>query len=169
MADRDPTRTETNAHRFEPLSPERAELWKTFLNWEDVVYFPTFVGLQVEEIRDGYCRIRLPFRPELNQPAGIVHGGAIATLIDTVVVPAVAAPYDERPMLATVGLDIHYLGPVIEQDAVAEGWVTKRGRSTVFCRAEVYTEEGDVTATASLIYKVSNSRQMEPEGSSAES
>lgn len=169
MADRDTAQTAPNAERFERLSPERAERWKTFLNWETAVYFPTFVGLQVEEIRDGYCRMRLPYRPELNQPAGIVHGGAIATLIDTVVVPAVAAPYDHQPMLATIGMDIQYLGPVAEQDAVAEGWVTKRGRSTVFCRAEVRTETGDLAATASLIYKVSKSRQMEPEGSGPDS
>jgi uncharacterized protein (TIGR00369 family) len=154
--------TAPNAERFATLSPEKAERWQTFLNWPDVVYFPTFVGLRVEEIRDGYCRVRLPYRPELNQPAGNVHGGAIATLIDTVVVPAVSAPYDERPVLATIGMDIHYLAPVVEQDAIAEGWVTKRGRSTVFCAVEVRTEAGDLAATASLIYKVSQSRRLAP-------
>jgi acyl-coenzyme A thioesterase PaaI-like protein len=61
-------------------------------------------------------------------------------------------------MLATIGMDIHYLEPVVEQDAIAEGWVTKRGRSTVFCAAEVRTDAGDLAATASLIYKVSQDR-----------
>ena len=57
-------------------------------------YFPTLVGLELEEVRTDYARMRLPYRPELQQPAGVVHGGAVATLIDTVVVPAVGQAYD---------------------------------------------------------------------------
>jgi acyl-coenzyme A thioesterase PaaI-like protein len=59
-------------------------------------------------------------------------------------------------------MDIHYLAPVVEQDAIAEGWVTKRGRSTDFCAAEVRTDAGDLAATASLISKVSQNRRIAP-------
>jgi uncharacterized protein (TIGR00369 family) len=145
--------TAPNAHRFGPLEPEALERWSTFLNWEQT-FFPTMVGIVVEEIRDDYCRLRLKYRDELNQPAGIVHGGAIATLIDTVVVPAVAGAYTGRPMLATISMNIDYLAPVVAQDAFAEGWVVKRGRSTVFCQVEVRNLEGELCATASLVYKV---------------
>ena len=76
-----------HADRFELLPPHLAEPWSQFGRWEQV-YFPSVVGLELEEVRSGYGRMRLPYRPELQQPAGVVHGGAIATLIDTVVVPA---------------------------------------------------------------------------------
>ena len=46
----------------------------------DRVFFPTHVGLVLEEVRAGYARLRLPVRPEVAQAAGIVHGGALATL-----------------------------------------------------------------------------------------
>lgn len=41
--------------------------------------FPKFLGMKLEEVRLDYGRILLPFRPELNQPAGMVHGGASAS------------------------------------------------------------------------------------------
>ena len=41
--------------------------------------------------------------------------------------------------------------------AVVEGWVVQRGRSIVFCDAEVRGAQSDtVAATGSLVYKVSS-------------
>ena len=68
--------------------------------------FPNVVGLELEEVRIDYGRMRLPFRSELNQPAGMVHGGAIATLIDTVVVPAIGSAYDDFMVMLTIDLQI---------------------------------------------------------------
>ncbi len=143
-----------NAARFAPLAPERAARWSEFPRFDDAVYFPRFVGLVLEEVREDYARLRLPFRPEIRQPAGMVHGGAIATLIDTVVVPAIGSVYDERRALLTIAMSIQYVGGVADQDAVAEGWVERRGRSIVFTRVEVRTAAGDLAATASVVYKV---------------
>src|SRR3954464_8870940 len=142
-------------HSFEPLPPAIAELWSRFGKWDET-YLPSLVGLQLEEARQGYARMRLPYRPELNQPAGVVHGGAIATLIDTVVVPAIGTGYDVRPRMLTVTMNVQYLGAVVEEDAIGEGWVEQRGRSMVFCRAEVTgATSGRICANATLVYKVS--------------
>lgn len=146
--------TAPNAERFPVLAAEKLALWENFGSWPDRTYFPTLVGLQKEEIREGYCRMRLPYRAELNQPAGVVHGGAVATLIDTVVVPAVGAVYDTRPIMLTITMNVQYLGALREEDAVAEGWVEQRGRSTVFCRAEVRSDTGRLAATGTLVYAV---------------
>jgi uncharacterized protein (TIGR00369 family) len=146
------TVTSPNAERFPPLPPERAALWRDFGKSEPAL-FPTLVGVVLEEVRLDYARMRLPFRPALNQPAGIVHGGAIATLIDTVVVPAIGSAWDERRRLATVSMQINYLNVVAGEDAVAEGWIERRGRSLVFCRVEVRTASGTLATSASLVYK----------------
>lgn len=146
--------TAPNAHAFEPLSPEKAEAMKMFQPGRPG-FFPALVGLSVEEIRHDYARMRMAYRPELNQPAGVVHGGAIASLIDTVVVPALMSGYDVPHRLLTIDLQVQYIGAVIEEDAVAEGWIVKRGRSTVFCRAEVRTVKSGLVAAGTLVYKVS--------------
>ena len=142
-----------HADRFAPLPDDAATRWAKFPNW-DRTFFPNVVGLQLEELRTDYCRMRLPYRPELEQPHGVVHGGAIATLVDTVVVPAVGAAYPPGGRYLTLTMDIQYLGAVAGEDAVAEGWVVQRGRSIVFCRAEVTTEGGTPAATATLTYRV---------------
>ena len=146
-----------HADRFPELPAEKVERWRKFGQWERT-YFPSLVGVVIEEVRTDYCRMRLPFRPELTQPHGLVHGGAIATLVDTVVVPAVGAAYDPGWGYATVTMTIQYLGAVADEDLLAEGWVTQRGRSMVFCQAEVATASGRSVASGTLVYKVSPPR-----------
>lgn len=139
---------------FEELDPENKARWARFGNW-DRLYFPSLVGLVVEEIRVGYCRMRMPFRSELEQPMGIVHGGAIATLLDAVVVPAIGSAYPVSTGYSTVDLSIQYHSALRAEDAVAHGWVARRGKRIVFCEAEaVGAESGRVIAKAMLTYSV---------------
>lgn len=147
-----------NADRHPVLPPERLRVWDRFgqADGETAAFFPGYVGLRLEEVRQDYARMRLPHRRELDQPQGVVHGGALATLADTVVVPAIGSAYEERRALLTIGMTIQYLDAVAGEDAIAEAWVEKRGRSTCFCRVEIRTARGVLAATASVVYKVSS-------------
>ena len=140
--------------RFALLAPERAALWSRMFSPDGPPIFPRVVGLVFEEMRVDYARMRLPYRAELNQPEGVVHGGAIATLIDTVVVPAVASAHDAVPRMLTVSMTIDYLAALRAEDAIAEGWIDKRGKRTVFCAAQVRSASGVLVARASLVYSV---------------
>jgi uncharacterized protein (TIGR00369 family) len=146
-----------HAERFAPLPESRVPIWNQFREGMKA-HFPGFVGLVLEEVRTDYARMRLPFREELKQPAGVVHGGAIATLIDTVVVPAIGSGYDEPRPLFTIDMHVQYLDPLIGEDAIAEAWIEKRGRSTVFCRVEVRASSGTLVSTGTLVYKVGSGR-----------
>ena len=68
----------SRAEHFSPLPPERLERWSRFGDW-DTVWFPQCWGLKLEEIRQDYARMPLAYRPEFRQPAGVIHGGVIAT------------------------------------------------------------------------------------------
>lgn len=143
------------SEQFPPLPPEREAIWSKFGKW-DTVWFPTFLGVEVEELRQDYARMRLPYRPEFRQPAGVVHGGVIASMIDTVVVPAVGSGYDEPRQMFTIDISLRFLAPIVEDDIVAEGWITRRGRQIIYCDAEVSSGAGVLAATATLVYKVSS-------------
>ena len=163
MTDRPPL-SPNRADGFAPLPEARAARWSRFGRWEER-FFPNVVGLELEEVRIDYARMRLPFRAELNQPAGVVHGGAIATLIDTVVVPAIGSAYDEFMTMLTLDLQIRFLGAATATDLVAEGWITRRGRSILFCQAEVRAVDTDtVVAEGWMTYKVSAPRVPVPNG-----
>jgi uncharacterized protein (TIGR00369 family) len=150
----------TRAEQYAPLPDARAAVWRRFGQW-DTVWFPQFLGIQTEDVRTDYARLRLPYRPEFRQPAGVVHGGVIASMIDTAVVPAVGGGYDEPREMFTIDMQVRYLAPIVEEDVVAEGWVVRRGRSIVYCDAEVRGGTTDVlAATATLVYKVSSRPQV---------
>jgi uncharacterized protein (TIGR00369 family) len=142
------------ADQFQPLTAEQSTFWQQFPRWEQDTNFAVYLGFVVEEIKLDYARMRLPARQEMNQPAGIMHGGAIASLIDTTVVPAVGGPVMSGSFL-TISMNVEYLSAVANEDAVCEGWITKRGRTIAFCRAEVRgATSGKLCATASLVYKI---------------
>ena len=144
----------TIADRFAPLPRENAERWAHFPTWDQPTNFAMHLGFVVEEIRQDYARLRLPARQEMNQPAGIMHGGAIASLIDTTVVPAVGWSAGGNSFV-TISMDVQYMSALAGEDAVCEGWIEKRGKSIAFCRAEVRgADSGKLCATASLVYKV---------------
>jgi uncharacterized protein (TIGR00369 family) len=141
------------------MPAERLAVWSRFGKW-DTVWYPQFLGMEVEELRQDYARLRLPYRPEFRQPAGVVHGGVIASMIDTVVVPAIGSGYDEPRQLFTIDVQIRFLAPIVADDIVAEGWVSQRGRQIVFCDAEVRSGAGALAATGTLTYKVSSRPQV---------
>jgi len=145
----------TRADQYRPLPAEAAARWAKF-GRSDVVSCPSPIGLDVEETRIDYCRMRMPFKAELLHAGGVVHGGAIASLMDAVLVPAVGSVLGPTDRFSTVDLHVQYLGAVEDEDVVAEGWVTKRGRSVVFCESEaVGASSGRLIAKSVLTYNVS--------------
>lgn len=145
------------AHEYDELDAETRARWMKFGSW-DRTYFPRLVGVEMIEVRRDYCAMKLPYREELDQPMGIVHGGAIATLIDVVVVPAIGSAYQSSTGFSTVDLHIQYLSALRAEDAIAQGWVVKRGRRIVFCQAEVRSGTTQrLIATGSLTYSVEES------------
>ena len=142
------------ADQFAPLAPHLLRRWMRYGQGEDT-RFPELIGVVVEDVRVDYCRMRLPWRAEISQPFGVAHGGAVASLLDSVVVPAIGAGYDEPVGFATTDLAVQYLGALRDDDAVAEGWVTRRGRSSIFCEATARgASSGEVIARALLTYRV---------------
>ncbi len=141
------------AAEFAPLDAIRAAKWRRFLS-PDRVFLPTSLGLQLEEVRVGYARLRLPVTPAVCQAAGFIHGGAIAALLDTSAVPAVGTYYPEQPEMITVSMTVDYCGAVKDQDAIAEAWVRSGGNSLAFVQAEARATDGTLAATASLVFRV---------------
>ena len=123
------------AEQFSEVDPALAARWNKF-GANGQPRFPQLLGLAVEEVRDGYCRMRLPFRAELLHAGGIVHGGALATLLDSVLVPAIGVALPPGTAYSTVDLHVQFVDSLVDEDAVAEGWVVRRGRRTVFGESE---------------------------------
>lgn len=146
----------SRAAQFTELDEDTRRRWSKFATREQP-FFTQLLGLQIEELRTDYCRMRLPFSATLERPGGVVHGGALATLLDSVVVPAIGQAYPKDARFATVDATVQFIAALSNDDAVAEGWVVRRGRSIVFCESEaVAASTGRVVARALLTYHVAS-------------
>ena len=116
------------------------------------VPFAKLVGIELEEIATGVATLALDVRSELKQNNGIVHGGAIATLIDTAAAFAVISvlPVDEQA--TTVDLTINYLRPLRSGRARATARVVKAGKRVIVVTAEMADGAGKLAATALTTY-----------------
>jgi uncharacterized protein (TIGR00369 family) len=117
--------------------------------------FFTLLGLQVDEVQPDFCRMRLPFRPELRTAGEVVHGGAIASLIDNAGVVAVWSNVDPRATCgATASVTVNYLAAAERVDLTAEARVIRRGRSVVFVDVDVFSAPGERIAKGLVTYKL---------------
>ena len=90
--------------------------------------FSQWLGIEVEEITEGYSRIKMVIREEMINGLGIIHGGVTFSLADS----AFAFACNNRNNLS-VALDtaINFLKPVHVGDTlIAEAKEIHNGRST---------------------------------------
>lgn len=81
------------------------------------------------------------------QPYGLVHGGVLATLIDTATFWAVFMRVPEDAGLVNVDLKLNYLKPVeAGRVLTAAGRAVRTGKTLSYAEASVYDPEGDLVA-----------------------
>jgi len=92
------------------------------------VPYAHFLGLQLTELNEGEVSISLDVRAELKQNQGVVHGGAIASLIDTASAFAVLTQIEVHERVTTTDLTIHYLRPISSGRMTATARIIRAGR-----------------------------------------
>jgi uncharacterized protein (TIGR00369 family) len=112
------------------------------------VPYARFLGLELGEIKGGEATIHLKVRNELKQNQGVVHGGAIASLIDTASAFAIVTRLEPGERVTTTDLTIHYLRPVTEGDMTASARIVRGGRRLFVISVEVWDSQQVLIATA---------------------
>ena len=114
------------------------------------------LGLQVEHVDSDHARLRLPYRHDIVTVGDTVHGGAIASLIDTAATAAVWSGVDleQSSRGATVGFTVNFLAAARGQDLIANASVIQRGRTLCTCDVDVRGADGRSVARALVTYKV---------------
>ncbi|MFN2539201.1 MAG: PaaI family thioesterase [Mycobacteriales bacterium] len=83
-------------------------------------------------------------------PIGVVHGGLVCTLLDSVTGCAVHSTLPAELAYTSLDISVSYLRPVTKDSGllIARGWVSRPGRRAGFAEGEVRTEDGKLVATA---------------------
>ena len=116
------------------------------------VPYAKFLGLELGEVRNGEANIWLEVRDELKQNQGVVHGGAVASLIDTAAAFAVVTKLEPGDRVTTTDLTIHYLRPITKGRLTATARVIRSGRRLFVLSIEVWNDARGLVATAVTSY-----------------
>jgi uncharacterized protein (TIGR00369 family) len=106
----------------------------------------SLIGASLAAVEAGASEIRLPYRADLTQQKGFVHGGVIGMIADTACGYAAYSLMPPSASLVTVEYKMNILAPA-RGSLVARGKVIKSGRTLTVARAEVYAEDGTHVAS----------------------
>ena len=106
----------------------------------------TLIGASLSVLEAGRAEVSLPYRPEITQQKGYVHGGIIGMIADNACGYAAYSLMPASASLVTVEYKMNILAPATGE-LTALGTVLKPGRTLTVARAEVYADDGSHTAT----------------------
>ena len=116
-------------------------------------------GYRVEEVRDRFARVRLPFHEDHLRPGGTVSGPTLMSLADTAMYVVVLAMIGEVPLAVTTSLNINFMrrpGPV---DVIADARLLKLGRRPAVGDVAMYSDgDPEMVAHATLTYSIPDKR-----------
>jgi len=104
---------------------------------ETVSGFAERLGARAEDAGEGRARIRFEARDEHLNAAGTVHGGVLATLVDTAMGLAARTAIGADDVPATSQLTVTYLRAGKPGRLAVVGRVSKQGEHLTVCEAEV--------------------------------
>src|ERR1700733_7425831 len=108
------------------------------------------MGFHPVEVGEGYVVFEGTPDESVYNPIGMVHGGYVCTLADTVAACAVHSTLEAGTIYTSIDLNVSYTRKVTRDSGKlrAGGTVVKPGRRVAFCRADIFDGAGKVVATA---------------------
>ncbi len=118
--------------------------------------FGRWLNGKLIEANMGSLTIEFVVREELTNPAGIMHGGAIAGLIDEVI-GMTTFSLGKTGFYVAVNLNIDYLRPgKLGEKLRVVSEVIRDGRTMAHAECKVYNEEGKLIAKAASNLALTN-------------
>ncbi len=133
-----------------------AELNRRFMQY---VPHNQALGIVVVDLRKAEAVFKLPYQAKLvgNPESGVLHGGAITSLMDACCGAAVFMALDEPMPIATLDLRIDYLKPTKPpEDVLARAQCYKVTKNVAFVRCFAYHDEADPIASAAGTFMLAN-------------
>jgi uncharacterized protein (TIGR00369 family) len=144
------------------LTDEQQERRRAFFrrHWTEGVAFNRTLGVRVLRWDPDGVELELPYSDDYSAHDGVLHGGAVAALVDTAGAGAVMAghDFDKGSRLTTISLSINFLSGATGPSIVAEARCTRRGRTTHYAEVVVSTADGRRVAQGIAAYSVVGER-----------
>ena len=118
-------------------------------------HFDALVGTEWLDDDPDHARVRVELRDELRQPLGLMHGGVMSSLVESICSRSTAlAVFPEGMAAMGQSISVNLIRPVAEGGAEVRAKARHRGRTTWVWDAEVVNDEGKVCALAQMTIAV---------------
>jgi uncharacterized protein (TIGR00369 family) len=108
--------------------------------------YPRHLRMQLVSISVDQAEVKLKTEKCHLQPFGIVHGGVLATLIDTATFWSVFLRLPEDAGLVNIDLKLNYLKSISTGIMTAQGRCIRAGRTINYAEASIKDKEGTLVA-----------------------
>jgi 1,4-dihydroxy-2-naphthoyl-CoA hydrolase len=123
--------------------------------WRDIPGFDGLYGLQIDAMSDEEITARVEVRDELLQPAGLLHGGVLAAMAESMATTATYFAVQEDGMTAQgLANQTSFLRPVLAGTVHAVARRRHRGRTTWVWEVEMSDDEGRLCALVRMTIAV---------------
>ncbi len=108
------------------------------------------LGMRLDDVSHGKIVFSMTAEEWMCNPAGVVHGGMVATLLDTVLTLCVVTRMPRGKLCQTVQLGVNYVRPLFAtgERIVAEGVALHVGKTIATSEARAYNGHGKMLAHA---------------------
>ncbi len=120
--------------------------------------YSRFIGIELDSMEPGRAVLGLEIRDELLQLQGVLHGGAMASLIDTAVAFAIVSVSEPEDRFTTVEMKINYLSAVRDGRVTADARIVRDGRRIIVAECDAFDSKGRLAAKGLLTYIRLNER-----------
>jgi 1,4-dihydroxy-2-naphthoyl-CoA hydrolase len=118
-------------------------------------HFDALLGTEWLDDDPDHARVRVPMRDELRQPVGLLHGGVMSSLVESVCSRATAlAVMGDGMMAMGQSISVNFIRPITEGAVEVDAVARHRGRTTWIWNAEVKNAEGKLCALAQMTIAV---------------
>ncbi|HVQ59009.1 MAG TPA: PaaI family thioesterase [Solirubrobacterales bacterium] len=117
--------------------------------------FDVLLGTEWVDDDPDHARVRIEMRDELRQPVGLLHGGVMSSLIESICSRATAlAVFDQGMIAMGQSISVSFIRPITEGAAEVHAKARHRGRTGWVWDAEVLNEEGKLCALSQMTVAV---------------
>ena len=118
-------------------------------------HFDALIGTEWLDDDPDHARVRVAVRDELRQPVGLLHGGVLSSLVESVCSRATALAVMGDGMAAMgQSIAVSFIRPITEGHAEVKARARHRGRTTWVWDAEVLDAEERLCALAQMTIAV---------------
>jgi 1,4-dihydroxy-2-naphthoyl-CoA hydrolase len=120
-----------------------------------ISHFDALIGTEWLDDDPEHARVRISVRDELRQPVGLLHGGVLSTLVESVCSRATAlAVLDDGMVAMGQSISVSFIRPITAGHADVKAVARHRGRTTWVWDAEVVDAEERLCALAQMTIAV---------------